>query len=323
MTVLATISVLLGISFVLPDTTPDIVPTDSKPEKTAPPASLPTTSEKKPTFSSSCYDVITVREKGRVYIFQSKQPLQEGVNPMIFPDLPSYRVWTERSLGDGVKCPVLFYDPADEPYVHPEEKYAGSSSDDISRVRSSKRTQQTTFPEATWEVHDDSTMMGTRDTKSSYIRSATMEPSRYVAVDGVVDNVSPASPPYAEACGHVEREMHDNLIIRSRKDATDTGADEQLPIPPKNTLRDVPQREISLLAEKMEEKDPSMKGAVLRRTGYSKYEVDEILPENKRNVIDSGVKGTFGMGQSDGLDIDLLAYGGTVVPVTSINRLFG
>jgi hypothetical protein len=29
------------------------------------------------------------------------------------------------------------------------------------------------------------------------------------------------------------------------------------------------------------------------------------------------------MGQTDGLDIDLLAYGGTVVPVKNVNRLFG
>jgi len=323
-TVLATISVLLGLSFVLPDTKPEPVNTEIIPEKVVTPAPpvTETAPEQTQEFPSSCYDAIAVREKGRVYIFQSKQPLQEGVNPMIFPDLPSYRVWAERSLGDGVKCPVLFYDPAGEQYVHPEEKYAGSGLEDASLMRSSKRTQQNVMAD-TWEVHDDSTMMGTRDKKSSYIRSAVMEPARYVAADGIVDDVAPPTPPYAEAVGHVHHEMHDSLITRSQREAIGIGADQQMPVPSRNALRDVPQSEIALLAAEMEEKDPSMKGVVLRRTGYSKYEVDEVIPEREGDIVDSGVRRSFGMGQTDGLDIDLLAYGGTVVPVKNVNRLFG
>ena len=331
-TVLATISVLLGLSLILPDTTSTKPETPSAPEsndtKSTTPVPSPDTTTQGPdpddstTYPSSCYDAIAVREKGRVYIFQSKHSLQEGVNPMIFPDLPSYRVWAERSLGDGLKCPVLFYDPAAEPYIHPEEKYAGNSAGDMSIVRASKRTQQNMTMD-TWDVQDDSTLMGTRDKKSSYIRSAVMEPARYVAADGIMDNVSPPMPPYAEATGPVHREMHDNLITRSQREAIGAGADEQMPIPSRNPLRDVSQREIALLAAEMEEKDPSMKGVVLKRTGYSKYEVDEVIPEREGGVVDSGVRASFGMGQTDGLDIDLLAYGGTVVPVKNVNRLFG
>lgn len=322
-TVLATISVLLGLSFVLPDTTTpqhvqQSIPEPEIPKEQSEPNEPGVSSAPSPTqFSSSCYDAIAVRERGRVYIFQSKHPLQEGVNPLIFSDLPSYRVWAEQSLGDDVKCPVLYYDSTAEPYIHPEEKYAG----DVSMIRSSKRAPHAaSYMSDTREVHDESTLMGTRDKKSSYVRSAVMEPARYVAADGVVDSVSPPIPPYAEASGKVHREMRDDMITRSQREAIGAGADEPAPVPPRNTLRDVPQSEVVLLAAEMEEKDPSMKGVVLKRTGYSKYEVDEVIPEN---VVDSGVRSTFGMGNTGGLDIDLLAYGGTVVPVKNVNRLFG
>lgn len=332
-TVLATISVLLGLSFILPDTpsstpkkeTTQTVSTPETKSTSTPPSPDQTNPDTADVFPPSCYDAITVREKGRVYIFQSKKPLQENVNPVIFPDLPSYRVWAERSLGDGLKCPVLYYDPDAEPFIHTEEQYAGSS--DKRMIRSSKRTQQDD-PSLTdtWKVYDDSTLAGTRDKKSSYIRSSVMEPARYVAADGVVDDVSAPIPPYAEASGRVRHEMHDNLITRSQREAVGRGADQPAPIPSRNPLRDVSRREIAQLTAEMEEKDPSMRGAVLKRTGYSQYEVDEVIPEREgegEDIVDDGVRNTFGMGRSGGLDIDLLAYGGTVVPVKNVNRLFG
>lgn len=344
--VLATISVLIGLSLILPDVNiapkiPDSA-SDSEPNDTPPTkseltqAAAPST---KSEYPDSCYDAITVREKGRVYIFQSKRPLQEGVNPRIFPDLPSYRVWAERSLGEGIRCPVLYYEPSSSPYVHPEEKYAGNGmANSLREVRAAKSggalpdttvtvTYETNAPPGTSQDVGDSTLQRTRDTKSSYVRSAVMEPARYVGADGIQDDISPPTPPYAEARGPVSRELYDNLIERSQREAAGIGADQPAPIPSRNQLRDVPDREIAALAAEMEEKDPSMRGMVLKRTGYSKYEVDEIIPERAgyetRGVTDSGVYASFGMGNMDGLSVDLLAYGGTVVPVKSVNRLFG
>jgi len=312
-TVLVTISVLVGLSFVLPDTalpespeSPETTP--SKPEDRDETKIDPVKTTDKPpqSFSSSCYDAIAVREQGRVYIFQSKKPLQDGVNPVIFPDLPSYRVWAERSLGDGIKCPVLYYNPDSPPYVHSEEKYSGvDTGKEVSMVRASK--------------HD--TLMETRDMKSSYVRSAVMEPARYVAADGVEDDVAAPAPPYAEARGRVRNDLHDNLITRSQREAAGVGADTSLPTPARNNLRDVSRDEIALLAAEMEEKNPSMRGAVLKRTGYSQYEVAEIIPERLED--DNTRRHITDMGTSNGLDMDLLAYGGTVVPVSNINKIFG
>ena len=282
-TVLATLSVLVGISMILPNPKQDTINTQPKnteiPDKKTDDVS---TTE----FSESCYDKITKREDDRIYIFQSKQPLQEGTNPKVFSDLATYRVWAEQYLGDGLRCPVLYFDPESEPYIHPEEKFAGKDfSDEVKNVRAS-------------------TLQKTREMKSSYIHSAMTEPARYISTDGVTDEI----PVYAEANGKLTHVHQEDMIEKSQREALGLGADQSLTPVNRNELRDVSTDEISRLVEEM---DPSLKGAVLKRTGYSKYEIDEVIPErnNKQHI--------------EGMNIDLLAYGGTVVPVNNINKLFG
>ena len=70
-------------------------------------------------------------------------------------------------------------------------------------------------------------------------------------------------------------------------------------------------------------KDPYYKGAILKRIGTSKYEVSEIQPD--KTCDDDPTDNTLvntGFTVSKQVPIDLLAYGGTLVPSGSVHGIF-
>lgn len=282
------------------------------------------------TFSSDCYDVMTERD-GQIYIFKSKRPLEEGVNPKIFSDLPTYRVWSEHMLYEGIRCPILNLDPKDKNYKHPEEKYPQEVPMVVSNIAKGQRRKyeatisyqnSTGFTEKPYLVHTPTNVHNyehdlyktpmnsnsnshslsrqsnvnedfrnhTRNQKNSSFYDSSTDPSRYIA--------------------------HDDLILRSQHEGLDLGMDQSLPITPRN-FRDIPKKKI---LRDLVKTDPSLKGAKLTRTGTSKYEVSEIqLEPSCEDPINDSSQGYM---ISKQVPIDLLAYGGTLVPSGSIHGIF-
>jgi hypothetical protein len=330
MTILITISVLYGVSFLLPEPSEveDTQVRDSENKKVETQEQEPGSELEKeqeqspksaPSFSSDCYDVITERE-GKIYLFKSKKPLEEGSNPKIFSDLPTYRVWGEHMLYDGIRCPILHLDKSTKGYKHPEEKYPQEVPMVASNVIQGERrkyeaTVSYTSPSAMitekpYLVHtptnvhnyehdlyknrenvDENFKVRTQIDKSEKMYHASTNPSRYIA--------------------------NDDLIRKSQLEGLDLGWDEKLPVPPRN-FRDVSKRD-ALRA--LHESDPYYKGATLKRIGTSKYEIREIQPEHEVPEDTNELVNT-GYVVSKQVPIDLLAYGGTLVPSGSIHGVF-
>ena len=323
-TALIVISLWIGITIVLPpgetpqnpsSPLPSVSSATSSPPEI--PIETPTPAEMEPpVIPNACYDKITIREKGRVYLFKSRVPLETGVNPKVFADLPTYRVWAEQMLGEGFRCPVLFYDPNAPPFVHPEEEYPP----EVAMVRSAVKEGEAYRKEIEVEfnprnppfVITDGTVKVDRDAKSGYIRSAMTEPVRFIPNDSVDD------PSYAEAVGKPSKVHREDYVTRSRRDAMGLGADQPLPVPPRS-IRDVPEWKVRGLLASAE---PELAGASLRRTGISQYEVESIPSREEREREREVVQGWSGSFSDSPMPLDLLAYGGTVVPVKNVRRLF-
>lgn len=289
-----------------------------------------------PSVPQGCYDVLTMRE-GAVYLFQSYAPLQEGTNPKIFSDLPTYRVWTEHFLQEGIRCPVLFYDPAQPAYYHPEEEIIGEGSD-VPMVKAQivngqrkryevlvKRTVgfDETKPYANlplgtggdpeYDFYKESQkgqrgqpkvegfLQETRMAKNKYLRNATMDPVKNIGHDGV----------------------ETDYIMKSRYDGLGIGYDDALPDENVMTLRDVPKKEIDKIIRR---RYPDLHGVKTKRVGISKYQIEEITPEREEDDPQNPDTGEGGHWTAWGkqMPLDLLAYGGTVVPSGSVfDTIFG
>jgi len=345
MTVLITVSVLYGITYLIPSNDLDIISStkispdlkatedddtqnvknDSEAEADNDKISGDEKVENTRKFSDDCYDVITERE-GKIYLFKSKKPLEEGNNPKIFSDLPTYRVWGEHMLYEGIRCPILHLDSSSKGYQHPEEKYPQEvPMVNANIIKGQRRKYEATvtyeksgmFSEKPYLVHtptdvhnyehdlykspkysrsqpdsDEDFTNSTRTQKNTAMYNSTTDPSRYIA--------------------------HDDLIRKSQYDALDLGYDQSLPITPRN-FRDVNEKEA---LRDLVNKDPYYKGAVLKRIGTSKYEVSEIQPEiSDEDPTDNSLVNT-GFTVSKQVPIDLLAYGGTLVPSGSVHGIF-
>jgi hypothetical protein len=333
MTVLITVSVLYGISFLLPDTVPErtVMNPDLKddvvedtPDNDMEEKDVEEKDEKEPKkqevpeFSSDCYDIITQRD-GKIYLFKSKKPLEEGENPKIFSDLPTYRVWGEHMLYDGVRCPILHLDSSTKGYQHPEEKYPQEIPLVTANIIKGKQrkyeatisyeTPGSMITDKPYLVHtptnvnnyeydlyknredtEENFMGRTHIDKSEKLYNASTDPSRYIA--------------------------HDDIIRRSQHEGLDLGLDQSLPIPKVN-FRDVPESEALRV---LTDRDPYYKGAKLKRVGTSKYEVKEVQPEQECDTNDSIVNTGFLVSKK--VPLDLLAYGGTLVPSGSIHGIY-
>jgi hypothetical protein len=338
MTILVTISVLYGVSYLFPtdfldpkDTpTPTIKEIHSslkeetgddkehEEEKSEKELEEDTPSDTR-TFSSDCYDVMTERE-GKIYVFKSKKPLEESSNPKIFSDLPTYRVWAEHMLYDGIRCPILHLDSKSKGYKHPEEKYPEEVPMVNANIVNGERRKyeatvsylnESAFTEKPYlrhtptnvhnyehdlykkhETNDENFKSSTRTQKNQSFYEASTEPSRYIA--------------------------NDDLIRRSQYEGLDLGLDQELPVPRKN-FRDVSKRRA---LRDLVKSDPYYKGAVLKRIGTSKYEVSEIQPDRDcEDPTNDSIVNT-GFTVSKKVPIDLLAYGGTLVPSGSIHGIF-
>jgi hypothetical protein len=327
MTILITISVLYGMSYLIPDIEPERIlvnqdlkeqsvkievkqPEDTKPKEDSP-------DEIVKTFSSDCYDIITKRQD-KIYLFKSKRPLEEGSNPKIFADLPTYRVWSEHMLYDGLRCPILHLDKSNKGYKHPEEKYPQEVPMITANVIKGRRRKYeatvtyeapgSMFTDKPYLVHtptnvddyehdlykknessEENFTGRTQIDKSEKLYNSMTNPSRYIA--------------------------NDDLILKSQHEGLDLGLDQELPVPRRN-FRDVRKSEaLRALAEN----DPYYKGATLKRIGTSKYEVSEIQPEEDCDQGQYNSITNTGYLVSKKVPLDLLAYGGTLVPSGSIH----
>jgi hypothetical protein len=317
-TVFLTIVGLLILGFILnvpqdhQETENTIIPV-SKPfneliqEKQKPPREVP----------EGCYDAITMRDN-KIFVYQTKEPLQEGVNPKIFKDLVSYRVWTERLFTKGLYCPILFYDPNGKPYVHPEEKYPEEIQMVVSNASKGNHIRE--FTRETIDNHSQGksytsdeddivpTIQETRDMKSSYIYANSMEPGKYIPRDGVIDShpediideqsvrerlggQPPSAAAYVDGRGNKYKE---SLLATSRRSSGDADRPEVMS---RHNIRELPEKEIRKMLER---RDPALKNAKIERVGINKYQIVEITPEPEE------------VSKKD--EIDYIAFGGTVVP---------
>lgn len=75
-----------------------------------------------PTTTGGCPDLL-VRRNGQILLYRTKEPLNEGVNPIIFRNLDEYIAYYNEQGG---KCPVLFL-----------QKENDAQGNDVYRMRSS------------------------------------------------------------------------------------------------------------------------------------------------------------------------------------------
>ena len=286
-----------------------------------------------PSVPQGCYDVLTMRDEA-VYLFQSYAPLQEGTNPKIFSDLPTYRVWTEHFLQEGIRCPVLFYDASQPPYYHPEEEIVGEGGDVPmvkSQIANGQRKRYEVLVKRTFGFDEskpyanlpvgsggdpeydfykqsqsrkqkvEGFIQETRASKNKYLRNATVDPVKYIGHDGV----------------------ETDYIMKSRYDGLGIGYDQPLPDENVMSLRDVPKKEIDKIIKR---RYPDFHGVKTKRVGISKYQIEEITPEREDDDPQNPDSGEGGHWTAWGkqMPLDLLAYGGTVVPSGSVfDTIFG
>jgi hypothetical protein len=338
MIILVIAGIILGVISILPpqklnSITPEILETPETPESSnSPPENsrdITPRQEPSPSVPEGCYDILTMRE-GSVYLFQSYAPLQDGINPKIFSDLPSYRVWTEHFLYEGIRCPILFYDPSLPEYIHPEEKAPEDIPIARSQIANGQRKRYEVIVRKTYgndptkpyvvlpsggssgdpeydfykgnglsSSKKGGAMEGFKQesivSKNKYMRNAATDAATYVGQDGV----------------------ETDYILKSRYDGLQIGYDEPLPDESITTFRDASKKHVDRLVK---EKYPELHGVKLKRTGVSKYQIEEITPERQNmeedpQQIDNGGHWTAWGKQ---MPLDLLAYGGTVVPSGSL-----
>jgi hypothetical protein len=283
-----------------------------------------------PSVPQGCYDILTMRD-GAVYLFQSYAPLQEGTNPKIFSDLPTYRVWTEHFLQEGIRCPVLFYDASQPAYYHPEEEVAGDVPMVRTQIANGQRKRYEVLVKKTvgfdeskpyanlpvgtggdpeYDFYKQSRqskpkvegfLQETRMAKNQYLRNAMTDPIKNIGQDGV----------------------ETDYIMKSRYDGLGIGYDDPLPDESVMTLRDVPKKEIDKIIRR---RYPDLHGVKTKRVGISKYQIEEITPERETDDPQNPDTGEGGHWTAWGkqMPLDLLAYGGTVVPSGSVfDTIFG
>lgn len=304
-------------------------------ETSQPTRDITPTPAPEPSVPQGCYDVLTMRD-GAVYLFQSYSPLQEGTNPKIFSDLPTYRVWTEHFLQEGIRCPILFYDPSQPAYYHPEEDIVGEGGD-IPMVKAQivngqrkryevlvkktigfdERKPYANLPmtggsgDPEYDFYKEAVKKGqpkvegflqeTRMSKNQYLRNAMTDPIKNIGQDGV----------------------ETDYIMKSRYDGLGIGYDDALPDENIMTLRDVPKKEIDKIIRR---RYPDYHGVKTKRVGISKYQIEEITPEREEDDPQNPDTGQGGHWTAWGkqMPVDLLAYGGTVVPSGSVfDTIFG
>jgi hypothetical protein len=328
-TVLITIIILLGIGYFLgtqdelslngiPETPQNSEELDKLQQQNQ--QSIPESDFTKPPqeVPEGCYDAITLRDN-KVFVYQSKEPLQMGVNPKIFKDLVSYRVWTEKLFTKGLYCPILYYDPNSKPYVHPEEKYPEEVTMVVSNASRGNHIREFTrevinddYQGKPYTADEDDivpTIQETRDMKSSYIYANSMEPGKYIPRDGVIDShpddviddqmmrerlgdEPPSGAAYVDGRG---KKYKESLLAKSRRSNGDADRPEMIS---RHNIREMPEKDIRRMLER---RDPALKNAKIERVGINKYQITEIMPETDEEVSKKD-------------EIDYIAFGGTIVP---------
>lgn len=82
-------------------------------------------------MSSTCYDKI-VKRGSMYYLFQTTQPLEEKINPLVFTSLDDYGNYVRKSsLIVGYDCPMIEYTGKDNKYIHPDERYQQTNDEDL------------------------------------------------------------------------------------------------------------------------------------------------------------------------------------------------
>lgn len=85
-------------------------------------------------LTSECYDKI-IKRGGMYYLFQSKSPLQEKINPVVFTSLDDYANYVRKtSLVVGYDCPMLEYTGNDNSFIHPDERLQPLKEDSYSSI---------------------------------------------------------------------------------------------------------------------------------------------------------------------------------------------
>lgn len=290
-----------------------------------------------PSVPQGCYDVLTMRD-GAVYLFQSYSPLQEGTNPKIFSDLPTYRVWTEHFLQEGIRCPVLYYDPAQPPYYHPEEEIVGEGGN-VPMVRAQivngQRKRYEVLVKKTYGFDETKPYAnlpmtgGSGDPEYDFYKETKTNPRGQSKVEGFIQETRMSKNQYLRNAmtDPVKNIGHDGVetdyIMKSRYDGLGIGYDDPLPDENVMTLRDVPKKEIDKIIRR---RYPDLHGVKTKRVGISKYQIEEITPEREDDDPQNPDSGQGGHWTAWGkqMPLDLLAYGGTVVPSGSVfDTIFG
>ena len=83
-------------------------------------------------MSSACYDKI-IKRGSMYYLFQTSQPLEEKINPLVFTSLDDYGNYVRKSsLIVGYDCPMIEYTGNDNDYMHNDERYQQINDDNSS-----------------------------------------------------------------------------------------------------------------------------------------------------------------------------------------------
>jgi hypothetical protein len=101
--------------------------------------------------NNKCPDLLIKRD-GKLLLYNSNQPKQDGINPIEFKDLNEYSDYLEKQSKSGVVCPVLFL-----------QKETDAQNNNMYRIRQSPFYVEGGLPALPIEVHDNSIPVETTD----------------------------------------------------------------------------------------------------------------------------------------------------------------
>ncbi len=103
------------------------------------------------TENNKCPNLLIKRD-GKILLYNSNQPKQDGVNPIEFKDLNEYSDYLDKQSKSGVVCPVLFL-----------QKETDAQNNDVYRIRQSPFYIEGGLPALPLEVHDNRIPIETPD----------------------------------------------------------------------------------------------------------------------------------------------------------------
>jgi hypothetical protein len=232
-----------------------------------------------------CYDKI-VKRNSKYYMFNSKSPLENNYNPLVFDNLEDYATWNRRkSLQLGYDCPFLYYSGKDDDYIHAEEEIHPVSKTNIKNENDKPivKINKIYNPEIISKPYATDTILNLDgyeyDRVFGFHHMSNNTPEKDREIETLQND--PRVPHSVYEYNPISNDTYNSIEVQSLTDE-ELKYEEMLkqPLPDENRIVE---ESIESIKMKYLEEHPEYSDVKIKRTGYNQYEVEEVTPTRATN----------------------------------------